>query len=59
MILHLYFALRFATTLAAMFGLFFCFLGMIDFIDQIRRFSSDVGFTEILWLSLLKLPNAL
>ena len=59
MMLHLYFARRFATTLAAMFGLFFCFLGMIDFIDQIRRFSGDVGFTEILWLSLLKLPNAL
>ena len=57
--LHLYFARRFANTLAAMFGLFFCFLGMIDFIDQLRRYDNDVSFTDVLWLSLLKLPNAL
>lgn len=59
MMLHLYFARRFAATLAAVFGMFFCFLVMLDLIDQLRRFGRDVAFTDVLWLSLLNAPSAL
>jgi len=59
MMLHIYFAQRFATTLAAVFGMFFCFLAMLDLIDQLRRFGRDVPFQDVLWLSLLNAPRAL
>ena len=59
MMLHFYFAQRFSTTLAAVFGMFFCFLAMLDLIEQLRRFGRDVAFQDVLWLSLLNAPSAL
>ncbi|MBT7222883.1 MAG: LptF/LptG family permease, partial [Marinovum sp.] len=59
MMLHFYFGQRFSTTLVAVFGMFFCFLAMLDLIEQLRRFGRDVAFQDVLWLSLLNAPSAL
>ncbi len=59
MILHLYFAKRFAMTF---FGVFFVFLTIIIFLDlveQLRRFSRlDASFGDILNLTLLNVPQS-
>lgn len=57
MTLHVYFARRF---LLAFFGVFFALatlLGLIDMLEQVRRFDSDaVSFGSIVQLTLLNLP---
>jgi lipopolysaccharide export system permease protein len=60
MILHLYFARRFLTSLGAAIGAFFAILALLEFVDQIRRF--DPGETTLLQLAgltLLQMPQAL
>ncbi len=58
--LHLYFARKFLMIFVGITAVFFLLMGLIDLIDQIRRFSSDgVSFSEILTLTLLNTPTGL
>ncbi|MGR3504173.1 LPS export ABC transporter permease LptG [Pseudaestuariivita sp.] len=57
--LHLYFARRFAMAFLATFGIFFLFILLIDLVEQVRRFDTDVAFTDILRLTLLNAPEGL
>lgn len=60
MILHLYFARRFMVTFLSVLGAFAAMLGLIDLIEQIRRYGGEgLGFGEILVLTLLSIPSAL
>ena len=56
MILHRYFARRFAWTFAATFTGFFMLMILIDLVEQLRRYGAQAGFGELLQLSLLNLP---
>jgi lipopolysaccharide export system permease protein len=59
MILHRYFARRFAMSLGMVTGLFVMLLGLIDLIEQARRHGGQAaGFGEILSLAALNLPQA-
>ncbi|PWE34165.1 LPS export ABC transporter permease LptG [Maritimibacter sp. 55A14] len=60
MTLHLYFARKFLFSLIAVFGAFFTLNVMIDMVEHLRRFDSDVvGFGEALGLALLNAPTNL
>jgi lipopolysaccharide export system permease protein len=59
MILHRYFARRFAWTFAATFGGFFVLMLLIDLVEQLRRYGSAASYGNILQLSLLNLPAGL
>lgn len=59
MILHRYFARRFAWTFTATLGGFFLLMIMIDLVEQLRRYGADAPFGELLQLSLLNLPSGL
>ncbi|MBY5974067.1 LPS export ABC transporter permease LptG [Ferrimonas balearica] len=60
MILHAYFARRFARSFAMVFGIFFLLSSMIDLAEQVRRMSSyDVNLGQILGLVLLNAPRGL
>jgi len=59
MILHRYFARRFAWTFAMTFGGFFLLMFLIDLIEQLRRFGGDASIGSLLQLSLLNLPAGL
>ncbi len=55
--LDLYFARRFVTSFGLVFGVFFGIVLLIDMVEQIRRFDSDVvGVLEALQLALLQAP---
>ncbi len=57
MILHRYFARRFATTFAGLAFVLFLVLLFFDLIEHLRRYTGDgVPFGEILGLTLLNLP---
>ena len=57
MILHLYFARRFATTFALLTLVLFALVLLIDFVDQTRRFSQyDLSIGERLGLTFLNAP---
>lgn len=58
MILHRYFARRFALLFFGLLLVFFLFLGLIDMVEQLRRFE-DVSFGEIMKLTLLNMPQVL
>lgn len=59
MILHRYFARRFAWTFAATFAGFFILMVLIDLVEQLRRYGGDADFVELLQLSLLNLPSGI
>jgi len=59
MILHRYFARRFAWTFAMTFTGFFILMLMIDLVDQVRRYGGSAEFMDLLRLSLLNLPSAI
>lgn len=60
MILHLYFARRFAKTFAMMFTIFLGILLLIDLVEQTRRFDGTrAGFADLLGLALLNVPESL
>lgn len=59
MILHLYFARRFALTFLGTFGGFFLLMILIDLVEQVRRFGAVAEFSALLQLSLLNLPQGL
>ncbi|MEO1640035.1 MAG: LPS export ABC transporter permease LptG [Pseudomonadota bacterium] len=60
MILHRYFARRFLIAFLGVAAVFFLLILFIDLVDQLRRFGGeDVGFVDLLALSLLNLPQTL
>ncbi len=59
MILHRYFARRFAWTFAATFGGFFVLMLLIDLVEQLRRYGGDASLGDMFQLSLLNLPTGI
>ncbi|MFQ6552075.1 LPS export ABC transporter permease LptG [Aestuariibius insulae] len=60
MILHLYFARRFARSFAGVFAIFFLILAFLDLIDQLGKFAGEgAGFAAIIGLTLLNTPEGL
>lgn len=59
MILHRYFARRFALSLLYTFLAFFILLALVDLIEQMRRFGAIASFSNVLVLTLLNLPQGL
>ncbi len=60
MILHLYFAKRFAITFLGVLGVFFMIMLFLDLVEQLRRFSRvDASFGDVLTLTLLNVPQGI
>ncbi len=60
MILHLYFARRFAMSFLMITAVLFALVVLVDAVDQARRFSSyDIGFSNIIRLTLLDTPKTI
>jgi lipopolysaccharide export system permease protein len=60
MILHLYFARRFLTSLAMVAGVFFLLIFLIDVVEQLRNFpSGTINLGQAATLSLLNTPENL
>ncbi|MFK7875292.1 MAG: LPS export ABC transporter permease LptG [Paracoccaceae bacterium] len=61
MILHLYFARRFALMCLGLAVILFCLTALVDLVDLLRDFSKvdDIGFGQIFQLMLLKTPGTL
>ncbi|MCJ7873700.1 LPS export ABC transporter permease LptG [Phaeobacter sp. J2-8] len=59
MTLHFYFARRFTVIFAGMFAVFFLFVMLLDLIEQLRRFDEEVGFSQVLRITLLNTPQGL
>ena len=61
MILHLYFARRFAMSFLMLSFIFFCLIVLIDLVEQVRKFRREeiVGFPELIQLTLLNAPRAM
>jgi len=60
MTLHLYFARKFLMTILAVGTVFFLLIGLLDMIEQIRRFDGDeASFRDIITLTLLNVPQGL
>ncbi len=60
MILHLYFARRFAATFVFVTAVFFGVILLVDLVDQVRRFEgSGISFPGIMGLTLLSAPQTI
>lgn len=60
MILHLYFARRFAMAFLLITGVLFALVMLIDAVEQARRFGDyDIGWQKILGLTLLNAPQTI
>lgn len=60
MILHVYFARRFAMAFILITAVLFALIVLIDAVDQARRFSgSDIGWSRIFGLTLLNAPQTI
>ena len=60
MILHLYFARRFAMGFLMITAVIFALIMLIDAVDQTRKFGSyDIGWQKILGLTLLNAPQTI
>lgn len=60
MILHLYFARRFAVTFFTITAILFALVMLVDAVEQARRFGSyDLGWQRILGLTLLNAPQTI
>ena len=59
MILHFYVARRFLWLFLTVLGIFALFQGLLDLIDELRRYGGKAGFAEVLQLTALKLPEGL
>lgn len=59
MILHRYFARRFLMSFLSVSGAFLTILGLLEFVDQVRRFSGgEVTLVQVVELTLLNIPEA-
>ncbi len=60
MILHLYFARRFAMTFLMIASVLVALVLLVDIVDQARRFSTyDIGFGNVMQLALLNAPQTI
>lgn len=59
MTMHFYFARRFATVFLGLFTVFVLLMALIDLVEQVRRFSADTSFSEIVGLTLLNAPQGI
>ncbi|MGB7243366.1 MAG: LPS export ABC transporter permease LptG [Sulfitobacter sp.] len=60
MILHSYFAKRFAYSFAGLTFVFFILIVLVDLVDQTRSFSGvDINFAQIIELTLLNAPETI
>lgn len=60
MILHRYFARRFAISFLGVFGIFFLIMVFLDLVEQLRKFSSTgASFADIAALTLLNVPQGI
>lgn len=59
MTLHLYFARRFLWMFLSVFGIFALFQGLLDLIEEMRRFDDSVSFGQVVQVVLLKMPGGL
>lgn len=59
MTLHFYFARRFLWIFLAVFGVFALFQGLLDLIEEMRRFDDSVSFGQVAQVVLLKMPTGL
>ncbi|WP_420863705.1 LPS export ABC transporter permease LptG [Algirhabdus cladophorae] len=60
MTLHLYFARKFLMTILGVAAIFFALIGLLDLIEQLRKFDRDlVGFGDVVTLTLLNVPAGL
>ncbi|ETX30688.1 LPS export ABC transporter permease LptG [Roseivivax isoporae] len=59
MTLHLYFARRFLTIFLGILAVFALFLGLLDLVEQLRRFDGEVAFGRIVQLTILNMPSSL
>ncbi|EPX81922.1 LPS export ABC transporter permease LptG [Salipiger mucosus] len=59
MILHRYFARRFLWFFLAILAIFALFIGLVDLVEQLRNFDSDVRFGQVMQIVLLNLPSGL
>lgn len=59
MILHLYFARRFLWLFAAITVVFALFTALVDLVEQLRRFDSDVSFGQVAEIVALNLPEGM
>ncbi|MDH2326092.1 LPS export ABC transporter permease LptG [Cereibacter sp. SYSU M97828] len=57
MILSLYIARRFLRMVLRVFAIFFGIMMLIDMLDQLRRFSGEIGIAQAALLSLLNVPS--
>ncbi|WP_273521018.1 LPS export ABC transporter permease LptG [Rhodosalinus sediminis] len=57
MTLHRYFARRFAVLFLATAAAIALFVGLIDLVEQVRRADGELGFGQVLTLTLLNLPT--
>ncbi len=59
MTLHLYFARRFLVVFLGILAVFALFLGLLDLVEQLRRFDGEVSFGRVLVLVGLNAPPSL
>ena len=60
MTLHLYLARRFAASLLAVLGIFVVLTFLVEFVEQARRYGSEVGgLGQLAEMTLLRLPQSL
>ncbi len=59
MTLHFYFARRFFWVFLSIMGVFALFQGLLDLVDEMRRQTDEIAFSQILHLVALKMPGGL
>lgn len=57
--LYFYLSKRFLRVFLMILGVFLLFMTLIDFVEQMRRYDSSVGYVQILELALLNTPFAI
>ena len=59
MLLHVYFAGKFAKNFVTTLSIFIIFMLLIDIIEQLRRFAVSIDYIEIFFLALLHLSASI
>ena len=59
MLLHIYFASKFAKNFVTTLSIFIIFMLLIDIIEQLRRFAVSIDYIEIFFLALLHLSASI
>ena len=59
MLLHIYFAGKFAKNFAITLSIFIIFMLLIDIIEQLRRFAVSIDYIEVFLLALLHTPASI